>query len=367
MASNGNLKVMLTGGGTGGHINPGLAVISELRRLVPDLECVWVGTEDRLEARLVPAAGIPIEFIRVSFLKGRGLFGKMLALIRIPRALWQSRRILRRHRPSAVIGVGGFASGPVTLWAAIRRIPTAILEQNVRPGLTNRILGRFVRRVFITFEETKQRFAERKVRVVGNPVRPELLKPVEDSEAPVKTADSAFRILVIGGSQGAVALNKHLPDFLNRVEAEGVQLSVRHSAGKGRVEETRQAYQSADDVEIIEYIDDMRSAYAWADLVICRSGASTVAELAAVGKPALYVPFPAAADNHQEKNAIAMVQRGAGIIMTDDELASTPPIEAFVKLVTDPKELKKMGQAAKGAARPKAAAHIAREILEMVG
>lgn len=367
MANNGHLKVMFTGGGTGGHINPGLAVVSELRTLVPDLECVWVGTEDRLEARLVPAAGIPIEFIRVSFLKGRGIFGKILALIRIPRALWQSRRILRRHRPHAVVGVGGFASGPVTLWAAVRRIPTAILEQNVRPGLTNRILGRFVRRVFVTFEETAQRFAEKKVRVVGNPVRPELLKPVEDLQASEKPSESVFRILVIGGSQGAVALNKHLPDFLNRAEATGVKLRVRHSAGKGRVEETRQAYQEADRVEIVEYIDDMRSAYAWADLVICRSGASTVAELAAVGKPALYVPFPAAADNHQEKNAIAMVERGAGIIMTDDELASRPTVDAFVKLVTDKKALEGMGQAATGAARPQAAAHIAREIIEMVG
>lgn len=402
--------VMLTGGGTAGHINPGLAVVGEIRRLRPSASFVWVGTRDRLEARLVPQAGIPLETISVAFLKGRGIVGKLLALLLLPRALWQSLRLLRRHRPDVVVGVGGFASGPVGLVAALLRRPTAILEQNARPGLTNRILGRFVKRVYVSFDETvaQSHFAKRKVRAFGNPIRTSLLDAASgeagvDQAAADETgvaangeaaggevaggraasADAASgdaagpeerpaRVLVIGGSQGARSLNLDLPRVLARVAERGVELEVRHSAGRGRVEEVEQAYSRADgalaasQVIVHDYIDDMAGAYRWADFVICRSGASTVAELTALGKAALYVPFPAAADNHQERNARAVVDQGGGLLALDRELADDAPVDALAELLADSPRLLEMGRAARQLGRPDAAQRIARDILELV-
>lgn len=362
-ASSTSPRIMVTGGGTGGHINPGLAVIAEIRRVSPAAEFLWVGTRDRLEARLVPAAGIAIEFIQVAFLKGRGILGKLGALLRIPRACWQSHQLLRSFRPQVVVGVGGFASGPVTMVAALRRTPTAILEQNARPGLTNRILGKLVRRVFISFEETAQWFAKRKVRLLGNPVRPALLEASSRSHS---GSSKVVRVLVLGGSQGAASLNRDLPKALGEVKERGVKMSVRHSAGQGRSQDVEEAYGDLDGVEVFEYIDDMANAYSWADFIICRAGASTVAELTAIGKPAMYVPFPAAADNHQEKNAMAVVVKDGGVLARDNELRDDPPVALLEALLTDHGRLQKMGAAAKTLGRPDAAKSIAEEILSLV-
>ena len=354
---------MVTGGGTGGHINPGLAVIAEIRTAAPASEFLWVGTRDRLEARLVPSAGIAIKFIQVAFLKGRGILGKLGALLRIPGACWQSWKLLRAFRPHVVVGVGGFASGPVTMVAALRRTPTAILEQNARPGLTNRILGKMVKRVFISFEEAAEWFAKSKVRLLGNPVRPALLEGV--CVASADTTD-AVRVLVIGGSQGATSLNRDLPTAMAQVVERGVQILVRHSAGRGRSEDVEKAYGDMGGVEVFEYIDDMATAYAWADFVICRAGASTVAELTAIGKPAMYVPFSAAADNHQEKNAMAVVVKDGGVLARDKELRDDPPVDLLEALLTDRGRLRKMGNAAKALGRPEAGKAIAEEILALV-
>ena len=354
---------MVTGGGTGGHINPGLAVIAEIRRMSPRTEFLWVGTRDRLEARLVPSAGIAIAFIEVAFLKGRGLLGKVAALLRLPRACWQSNRILRGFRPHVVVGVGGFASGPVTMIAALRRTPTAILEQNARPGLTNRILGKVVRRVFISFEEASDWFAEKKIRLLGNPVRPALLEVQSERVAP---SAGAMNVLVLGGSQGAASLNRDLPKVLLQVRERGVEMAVRHSAGHGRSDDVETAYEAMTGVEVVEYIDDMAGAYCWADFVICRAGASTVAELAAIGKPAMYVPFPGAADNHQEMNAMAMVLKDGGVLARDKELRDDPPVDLLEALLTDRERLQRMGAAAKTLGRPDAARSIAEEVLSLV-
>jgi UDP-N-acetylglucosamine--N-acetylmuramyl-(pentapeptide) pyrophosphoryl-undecaprenol N-acetylglucosamine transferase len=357
------MRVMMTGGGTGGHINPGLAVVSEIKRLRPDSEFLWVGTRDRLEAKLVPAAGLPIEFIDVAFLKGKGLFGKLSALLGLPRALWQSRRHLRKFRPQVVVGVGGFASGPVGLVAALKRIPTAILEQNARPGLTNRILGRFAKRVFIAFDEAAEFFRAKTVRAFGNPVRRGILDFEKRADDERSIVDGPVRVLVLGGSQGAVTLNRVLPDVLRQIAQQGVDLTVRHSSGRGRSDVVVEAYGSSVDAEVIEYIDDMGAAYDWADFVICRSGASTVAELTVLGKPAMFVPFPAAADNHQEKNARAIVDKGGGILVLDSELRDSPPVERLVALLSDASTLSGMGRAAAALARPDAGRHIAEEIV----
>lgn len=358
------LRVMVTGGGTAGHINPGLALIAEVRRQSPGAEFLWVGTRDRLEARLVPAADVAIEYIQVAFLKGRGLLGKLAAIVRIPRAFWQSNSLLRRFRPDVVVGVGGFASGPVTLIAALRRTPTAILEQNARPGLTNRILGKFVRRVFISFEESVNWFAEKKTRLLGNPVRPGLLEPTAAPEA--REDECQVRILVIGGSQGATSLNRDLPKVLRELVARGVTLAVQHSAGRGRGEEVTNAYGDMPSVQVHEYIDDMASAYSWADFVICRSGASTVAELAVIGKAAMYVPFPLASDNHQEKNALAVVDKDGGVLVSDSQLASDPPYDTLQELLADRDRIEAMGRAAKTLGKPEAAQEIARAVIDLV-
>jgi UDP-N-acetylglucosamine--N-acetylmuramyl-(pentapeptide) pyrophosphoryl-undecaprenol N-acetylglucosamine transferase len=370
------MTVLVTGGGTAGHINPGLAVIAELRALHPDLAFVWIGTRDRLEARLVPAAGVPIEFVDVAFLKGRGLGGKLGALLKLPRALWQAWRLVRRHRPDVVVGVGGFASGPVGLAAALARVPTAILEQNARPGLTNRLLGRVARRVFTAFDEAGRWFAARKVALLGNPVRPEVIAAADRPEA--APAAGGVRLLVIGGSQGATSLNRDLPAVLlalrDRLAEGGTALRVRHSAGRGRAEDVRASYACGDAdqswLRVDEYIDDMAGAYLDADLVICRAGASTVAELTAIGMPAVYVPFPAAADNHQERNAQALVDAGAGALVRDRELADPTAAAAFgeslLALVADPARLRAMGRAARTLGRPQAGRDIARAILAMV-
>lgn len=374
------MTVLVTGGGTAGHINPGLAVIAELRALHPDLTFLWIGTRDRLEARLVPAAGVPIEFVDVAFLKGRGLSGKLGALLKLPRALWQAWRLVRRHRPDVVVGVGGFASGPVGLAAALARVPTAILEQNARPGLTNRLLGRVARRVFTAFDEAGRWFAARKVALLGNPVRPELIAAAERPEpsAEARSTEGAVRLLVVGGSQGATSLNRDLPAVLlglrDRLAERGLALRVRHSAGRGRAADVRAAYsrEGTDEswLRVDEYIDDMAGAYLATDLVICRAGASTVAELTAIGMPAVYVPFPAAADNHQERNAQALVDAGAGALVRDRELADAAAAAAFgeslLALVADPERLRAMGRAARSLGRPEAGRDIARAILAMV-
>ena len=364
MARSQEVRVLVTGGGTAGHINPGLAVISQLRSMRPGSEFLWVGTEDRLEARLVPNAGVEIAFIRVAFIKGRGLVGKIKAALRLPGALWQSYRLLRRFKPDVVVGVGGFASGPVALMAGVMRTPTAILEQNARPGLTNRILGKVARRVFVSFEEAGGWFSDKKVKLFGNPVRPTLLKAFGKGRD--RGDGETAHVLVIGGSQGATSLNRDLPGVLAAVAQRGVAIAVRHSAGRGRSEDVRTAYGEMAEVTVHEYIDDMADAYAWADFVVCRAGASTVAELSAVGKPAMYVPFPAAADNHQEKNALAVVTKGGGVLVKDAELKDEPPIELLEALLTDVARLGKMGSAARSLARPNAAREIAQEILSLV-
>ncbi|MCA9562901.1 MAG: undecaprenyldiphospho-muramoylpentapeptide beta-N-acetylglucosaminyltransferase [Myxococcales bacterium] len=360
------LRVLVTGGGTGGHINPGLAVISELRSRRPDAEFLWVGTRDRLEANLVPKANVPIEFVDVAFLKGRGLFGKLMAAAKLPKALWQAWRFVRRFRPHVIVGVGGFASGPVGLAGRLSGVPTVILEQNARPGLTNRVLGKVASRVFTSFDEASDSFRAKKVRFFGNPVRPELL---DTERGTTQDGPSTVNLLVIGGSQGATSLNRDLPAVLNKVAEHLPSLAVKHSAGRGRTEEVSRAYAGAEFAEVVEYIDNMKAAYEWADFVVARAGATTVAELTALGIPAMYVPFPAAADNHQEKNALSIVSRDGGLMATDKELADPESAERIAAQLCDVLEdsalLSRMSEAARGLGKPSAGAMIADEILSL--
>lgn len=359
--SNDPYNILMAAGGTGGHIFPALAVADALRELDPRAQISFVGTSYGLEGRLVPAHGYPIDMIHVRYLKGVKLWKLPQRVLGLSRSAWESWRLLRRLKPAMVIGAGGYVSGPVTGIASLCRIPTAIMEQNAIPGLTNRLLMPFVKRVFTSFEDSPYAYPQEKLRYYGNPIRS---MEVETPDAPRE--DGKLHVLVFGGSQGAQSLNEHVPRVL--AELSGAKdIFVRHQCGRNREEDTRARYEGfGGRADVVEFIEGMPGAYRWADLVICRSGATTVAELKAAGKPSLLVPFPRAAHNHQEKNAQALVDVGAARIVLDADLAGTTLREQIEGLLSDPTALQEMRDAALAHAQPDAARDVAMECLRMI-
>jgi len=357
------MKVLIAGGGTGGHLFPGIALAEEVVTRHHANDVLFVGTERGLEARAVPRAGFRLETIDATGVKGRGLAGWVGGLLRVPRAIAQSMRILRAWRPDVVVGVGGYASFPVVMAAWIAGIPTAIQEQNALPGLTNRVLGRIVRAVFVAFDEARAFFPEEKVQNVGNPIRKALM---ENFLRP-RARHERFQLLIFGGSQGAHAINvaaveaaKRLGDLRDRIE-------ILHQTGRQDIEETRAGYEAAGvRAEVVEFIDDMSSAYARSDLVICRSGATTLAELTVCKKAAILVPFPHAADNHQEVNARALVEKGAAVMIRQQELSGERLAAEIRALVEDPERRQRMERAAGLLGRPEAAKEIADVCVQLV-
>jgi UDP-N-acetylglucosamine--N-acetylmuramyl-(pentapeptide) pyrophosphoryl-undecaprenol N-acetylglucosamine transferase len=306
---------MVMAGGTGGHVFPALATARVLRRRGFDI--VWLGTRRGIESRLVPAEGIPVEWLSVSGLRGKGVLTLLAAPFRLLLALGQAWRAVRRHRPGVVLGAGGFASGPGGIAAWLLRRPLVVHEQNAVAGLTNRVLARFATRVLEGFPGS---FGERvQAERVGNPVRPEIVA-VAPPERRYAGREGRVRLLVFGGSQGAARLNAVLPAALGELP-ESLRPEVLHQTGRSGLEETQQAYRSRGiEADVRPFIDDMASAYGWADLAVCRSGALTVAELAAAGVPAVLVPFPAAVDDHQTRNAAFAVRAGAAKLMPEGDL-----------------------------------------------
>lgn len=351
-----NAPVAILAGGTGGHIFPGLAVAQELReRGVPVL---WIGARGRMEERLVPEHGFPIELVDIAALRGKGLLTLLAAPLRLARALWQSIAILRRHRPQAVISFGGFAAGPGGLAAWLLRRPLLVHEQNSRPGVTNRILARFARQLLLGFPGA---FAgHRHARHVGNPVRLDIAA----LPAPHLRADGqqdAVRMLVLGGSQGARALNQGVPVAL---ATQAKALDVRHQCGKAQEESTRAAYDEAGvQVRITPFIDNMAEAYAWADLVVCRAGALTLAEVCAAGVASVLVPLPSAADDHQTFNAEYLVAQGAAVRVPEGERFAARLGKAIEELAVNPALRLQRALAAREAARPEAARDVVEAIL----
>lgn len=362
------LHIVMAGGGTGGHVYPGIALATELQRLDAELQVSWVGTEDRVESWAVPAAGYPIAYLPVTFLKGRRGFALLKALFALPLALWRAFRLVGRLKPDAVVGLGGFVSGPLCLAAALRGRKVFLLEQNARPGITNRLNARVARRIFATFEASKQHLPSGKVDVAGNPIRPELIEAFEgnaDGREVDDTSARARRVLVFGGSQGSLTLNETIPPALRAVHEAGVPIEVRHASGKGRIGELSAGYTDVEfPVETEEYIEDMAAAYRWADLVICRAGATTISELTAVGLPALYVPFPYAADDHQAANAAEIVEAGGGWMLRDTELREGRAADLLADVLREPDVLAQAASAARAKGRPGAGGKIARSILE---
>jgi UDP-N-acetylglucosamine--N-acetylmuramyl-(pentapeptide) pyrophosphoryl-undecaprenol N-acetylglucosamine transferase len=346
--------VVIMAGGTGGHVFPALAVAKVLReRGVP---VVWLGVPDSMESRLVPANGFPIEWVRVRGIRGKGAGAWLAAPFRVAAAVLEAARVLRRIKPRAVLGAGGYVSGPGGIAAWLLRIPLLIHEQNAVAGLTNRWLARFATFVLEAFPGSFG--AGVKARTVGNPVRADIAALPSPTER-FAGRTGRTRLLVFGGSQGAQRLNAAVPQALSRLDPAR-RPEVKHQAGARGIEAARAAYQDlAVEAEVLPFIDDMAAAYAWADLALCRAGAMTIAELQAAGLGALLVPFAAASDDHQTKNAETMVRVGAGRLLPETELSPERLSADLVELTADRARLYEMARAARGARNVDAAARLA--------
>ncbi len=348
--------VMILAGGTGGHIFPGLAVARVLReREVP---VVWMGSAGGMETRIVPTHGIAIDTLRIGGLRGKGALALLAAPFRLLRALFDALAILRLQRPRSVLSMGGFAAGPGGIAAWLLRRPLIVHEANRAPGFTNRVLAKFARRVLCGFPNSFARGGE----TVGNPVRAEVAALPSPAERFAHRAESenggALRVLVLGGSQGARALNNAVPKAL--VDLPDMHIEVRHQSGENLRAEAESAYANAGVTASIEpFIHDMAAAYGWADLVICRAGAMTLAEVCAAGVGSLLVPFPAAVDNHQTRNAEYLVERGAARLLPQSDDLAAHLRDALRELAADRATLLAMAESARAVAMPDAAAHVA--------
>ncbi|MCE3003197.1 MAG: undecaprenyldiphospho-muramoylpentapeptide beta-N-acetylglucosaminyltransferase [Xanthomonadaceae bacterium] len=348
--------VLVMAGGTGGHIFPGLAVADELRaRGVP---VVWLGGSSGLETTLVPKAGLPLEQVTMAGVRGKRIRTLMAAPWQLARAVLQALAIIKRHRPRAAIAFGGYASAPGGVAARLFGVPLLVHEQNRVPGLTNRLLARLARRVLCGFPGTFRHDAG----AVGNPVRAPIAALPPPSER-LAGRSGALRVLVLGGSQGARALNRALPVALARLPAGG--FDVRHQAGRAGIDDARAAYAQAGVVAQIDaFVDDMAAAYAWADVVVCRAGALTLAELCAAGVGAVLVPFPHAVDDHQTRNAEYLVERGAAILRPEGPQLAEALATTLADLAADRGVVLGMAEAARRIAAPDAARRIADACLE---
>lgn len=371
MTSEDRKHVVIAGGGTGGHLFPGVAVVEALQKIDPSIEASFVGTERGIEARVIPKLGYPLHLLDVASLKGAGLGGTLSGLAKLPASGLQARRLVRELDPSIVISVGGYAAGPVTMVAGLMGVPTALMEQNATPGMTNKLLGRVVKKAFLTFEESREFFPNTETEVAGNPVRRSIVDSARDftyQPPPSEVSkDRPFRILVIGGSGGAGSFNRDIPQWMQAMGEHGELIHIRHQAGRNRADEVVPRYEGfAGRAEVVEFIDDMAEAYRWCDLLICRAGASTIAEVLILGVPAIYIPFPGAADNHQERNALAVVENGGGMMLRDDEIASERSARLLAGLLRNPISLQNIAARARELGKPEAAEAIARQVLTMI-
>ncbi len=347
------MRVLIAAGGTGGHIYPGIAVAKEVMRRNPESEVRFVGTARGLETRLVPQAGFELSLIESAGLKNVGMGARLRGVLVLPKSFLAARRLIREFGPDVVVGAGGYVSGPVLLTAAMMRLPTLVMESNALPGFTNRRLARFVDRAAVTFEAALPFFRGKGV-VTGNPVRREFF------DIPPKARDATrFSVLVFGGSQGARAINESVIAALPQLEAQRDVLSITHQTGEADFEKVHAGYLDAgwgENADVRRYIDNMVAEFARADLIICRAGATTTAELVAAGKTAIMIPFPQAADDHQRKNAEALQTAGAARMILQHELTGERLAQEISALVQSPDDLTRMEEASRKLARGDAAA-----------
>jgi UDP-N-acetylglucosamine--N-acetylmuramyl-(pentapeptide) pyrophosphoryl-undecaprenol N-acetylglucosamine transferase len=350
------VRVLIAGGGTGGHLFPGIALAEEVVDRHPRNDAIFIGTDRGLEARVVPQNGFVFEAIKSRGLKGMGFVKLLLGLLLLPLSFLSALSLLRKYKPDVVVGVGGYSSGPVVMSAWLMRIPTAIQEQNALPGLTNKILGKFVDAVFLSFEGAIPFFPYKRAHVLGNPIRRGLLENFLRS----KTVHETFTLLIFGGSLGARGLNTRVIEALPHLKDLKGQIAITHQTGKNDLETVKKGYADADfPAEVREFIDDMAGAYLGADLVLCRAGATTLAELTVCKKPSILVPFPHATDDHQAVNAKALVDAGAAVMFREAELTGEKLAATIRELKNDAARLQKMEKAAGALGRPEAAREIA--------
>src|ERR1700691_3057951 len=344
------MRAILAGGGAGGHVIPALAIANELKKSY-GAEVLFIGTARGIENRLVPAAGYPLQLVRVGALKNVSLMTRAKTAFDLPRAVWDASRMLNEFGPDVVIGVGGYASGPAMLAAVLKHIPTLAFEPNVVPGFANRVVARFVSGAAVHFEETAKYF--RHAEVTGVPVRQAFFE-IQAKRGGIPT------LLVFGGSQGARAINEAMIRCLPELLRQAPGIHIIHQTGERDYNDARAAYRGCgESAEVFKFIEDMPAAFARADLLVCRSGASTVAEITAAGKPAIFVPFPRAADDHQPVDAEAMARVGAAVVVEESKLEGVWLAETIATLLGDARRLEMMSEAARGLAHPNAARDIA--------
>jgi len=344
------MKVMIAAGGTGGHIYPGIAVANEILRRDALSEVLFVGTSRGLETKIVPENGFQLALIHSVGLKNVGVKGKIKGLMTLPRSFIEARRLLKEFRPSVVVGAGGYVSGPVLMMAVVMGVPTLVMDSNALPGFTNRRLAKFVDRAALTFQEALPFFGK-KGTVTGNPVRKEFF------EVKPKERNGQTSVLVFGGSQGARAINNAMIGALDHLNGTRETMRVVHQTGEADFEKVRTAYSEHgwESADVRPYISDMMHEFERANILICRAGATTCAEIAAAGKAAIMIPLPTAADDHQRKNAEAMQNAGAAKMIVQDQLSPEGLASVLAELSNSPETIAKMEQAAKNLSREDAA------------
>lgn len=376
------MRILIAGGGTGGHLYPGIALARELVRRDPSATVTFAGTKTGIEARVVPREGFKLDLIHVAGLKGKNRVERAIGFGLLPIAAVDAWRVLSRRKPDVVVGVGGFASGPILAVAALLGYPTMLLEQNAVPGITNRLLARVVRAAAVNFEAAL-RYFPRTGFVAGNPVRSEFFPAGhEEANDPFDPIDAArgvdpahgtalrdaARILIFGGSQGAHAINVAMVEAAARLAASGIRLAITHQTGERDLELVRAAYQRAGVAARVEaFIYEIDRAMKAAQLVVARSGATTLAELAAAGQPAILVPLPTSTDDHQRKNAAVVAEAGAAIVVDEQGLSGETLAAAIASVATDPERRRRMAAAARALARPDAAQRIADRVEQLAG
>ncbi len=354
--------ILVAGGGTGGHVFPGLAVARALERLA-DVKVVFAGSPRGLEARVVPEHGYALELLDVEPMKGGGPQRAIRGALVAAKAMQKARTVVRRLEPAVVLSVGGYAAGPAALACVSQRVPLAILEPNSTLGLANRLLAPFAKRAFVAWSATGRHFRGDKARLHGVPLRPGFEPRAYAPSAGTK------RLLVLGGSQGAQALNEVLPRAVSRARDAGARFSVVHQAGRDREAAVREAYAKLGvaDVEVVPFLDDVAARMAAADLIVARSGAVTVAEISAIGRAAVFVPFPHAADDHQAKNALSLAEIGGAVCIRQEAADELRLASEIGGLLADDARRSRMADAAREHGRPRAAEDVAKDLLDLAG
>ncbi|MGA2781729.1 MAG: undecaprenyldiphospho-muramoylpentapeptide beta-N-acetylglucosaminyltransferase [Smithella sp.] len=355
--------IVIAGGGTGGHLFPGIAIAEEFLKRDDQTRIIFIGTKKGIESKLLGQLGYELREIDIEGVKGRGIKALMKVIYQIPKSLWQSRCILQQFSPHIVVGVGGYASGPAVFAAYFMGIATAIAEQNAIPGITNRILGNFADKIFVTYAQTRTYFPQEKMVLSGNPVRAAFV--VEHSKE--KEKKDYRQLLIFGGSQGAEAINKSIINMLPQLRSMKTKVHILHQTGSRQLEEVKKAYeQSGIQAKVTPFIVDMAGAYADADLIICRAGATSLAEITAAGKVAILIPYPWAAKDHQLKNAQALAIEGAALMIPERELSGGKLFSAIEDLLWDEQKLRQMEKNSLRMSKVDAAATIVDNCIKLI-